>query len=336
MIRKLFGVLAVLLTAAPAVAQRRPPADAIDLSQVHIYNSPSDVASWPATTAITALHMRPSGDPYAGISLTFSGQQTWPDYWPPGWDGPLQYTVWAVWYASGQWSASGFIQMWRGRASTGGPILTDFARNWVYDSRWGPGWGHQPVVGEQMGFFVTAGNARGVPTVTSVRERSNVVMVSLPANDTGDYTYPAFRRTSLMDFDGDGISDATVYRPSVGTWFIGQSSTLSGVGIQWGNASDIPVAGDYDGDGKTDAAVYRPSDGTWYLRYSRTGGVSGIQWGNATDRPVPGDYDGDGKTDIAIYRPSDGTWYLSTRYGRCRWHSMGERYRHSRAGRLRR
>jgi hypothetical protein len=40
-----------------------------------------------------------------------------------------------------------------------------------------------------MGFFVTAGNARGVGEVTSVRERSNVVFVSLPAGDVGDFDF---------------------------------------------------------------------------------------------------------------------------------------------------
>ena len=39
-----------------------------------------------------------------------------------------------------------------------------------------------------MGFFATAGNARGDPTVTSLREPSNVVMVSLPPNDTGVFS----------------------------------------------------------------------------------------------------------------------------------------------------
>ena len=42
--------------------------------------------------------------------------------------------------------------------------------------------GYRPSVGEQMGFFVTAGDARNVDGVTSLRERSNVVVVPLPAN----------------------------------------------------------------------------------------------------------------------------------------------------------
>jgi hypothetical protein len=185
----LFASLLIAPTASAQVAR-----DAIDLSKVVVYNSPNDVASWPITTSITALHMRPRGVAPEGISLVFSAQQTWPDYWPPGWEGPLQYTVWAVVNVNGTWYTSGFIQMWRGRESTGAPILTDFAINWAYDSRWGPMNHYQPSVGERMGFFVTAGNARGVSGVTSVRERSNVVAVNLPANDYGDFTSLSFSR----------------------------------------------------------------------------------------------------------------------------------------------
>ena len=163
-----------------------PGSDDIDLATVTVFNSPTDVASWPITTQITQLTMQ-SGD--VGLSFEFPAKATWPDYTPPGWDGPLQYTVWAVVKVAGQWYTSGFIQMWNGRASTGAPLLTDFAPNWAYDGRWGPMEGHAPVVGEQMGFFVTAGNARGVPFVTSLRERSNVVVVALPAGDTGVFTF---------------------------------------------------------------------------------------------------------------------------------------------------
>jgi hypothetical protein len=160
------------------------PNDAIDLGQARVYNSPPDVASWPATAKITRIDMGSSG-----LSIQFSTQGTWPDVVPPGFGGPLQYTVWAVVKINGQWYTSGFIQMWRGRPGTGAPILSDFGRNWAYDSRWGPMAGYQPQPGEQMGFFVTAGNARGESGVSSVRERSNVVLISLPAGDSGSFPF---------------------------------------------------------------------------------------------------------------------------------------------------
>ncbi len=167
--------------------------DQMNLGTAHVYNSPPDVASWAVTGCIQQLTMSSS----AGLSFQFSTYNSWPDYTPPGWDGPLEYTVWAVVNQGGTWNTSGFIQMWRGRPSTGGPILSDFARNWAYDSRWGPMAGYQPHAGEQMGFFLSAGNARGVTTVTSLRERTNVVVVPLPPGDNGNFTFSLARTLGL-------------------------------------------------------------------------------------------------------------------------------------------
>jgi len=176
----------VVVTPSPSPAPSGPaPGDALNLSSAGVFNSPRDIASWAVTSKITSISMSPS----AGLSLEFTTKNSWPDVTPPGWDGPLEYTVWAVVNVGGQWYTSGFIQMWRGRASTGAPILSDFARNWAYDARWGPMAGHQPQAGEQMGFFVSAGNARGFDGVSSVRERSNVVIVSLPCGDSGFFPF---------------------------------------------------------------------------------------------------------------------------------------------------
>ena len=121
---------------------------------------------------------------------------------------------------------------------------------------------------------------------------------------------PLLRPAADGDFDGDGRSDQTVFRPGNGTWYIRYASTGATAGIQWGVPGDVPVAGDYDGDGRADAAVFRPANGTWYIRYTATGTGAGVQWGLSDDVPVPGDYDGDGRTDIAVYRPGSGTWYI--------------------------
>ncbi|MCP4219457.1 MAG: hypothetical protein GY765_32785 [bacterium] len=102
------------------------------------------------------------------------------------------------------------------------------------------------------------------------------------------------------DYDGNGTTDIAVYRPVSGRWCIKGRPSVA-----WGAAGDIPVPGDYDGNGTTDIAVYRPSNGRWCVR-----GVPSIAWGTATDIPVPGDYDGNGTTDIAIYRPSNGRWCI--------------------------
>lgn len=248
----------VALSASPAHAQ--VAADMINLSQVTVYNSPADVASWPITQSITALHMRPSGDPISGVSVESNALSVWPEYTPPGWSGPLQYTVWAVVKVNGAWYTSGYIQMWKGRASTGAPIIAEFALNWAYDARWGPMMGHQPVVGEQMGFFLTAGDARGVGGVTSVRERTNVVLVNLPANDTGDFTFAGGAGTRMIltgdlsgDLKTDIIAQDTAGRVnlSIGNGlldFTMPSSPYNNVVSSW----NIVALGDMNGDGKKD------------------------------------------------------------------------------------
>jgi len=120
----------------------------------------------------------------------------------------------------------------------------------------------------------------------------------------------AIAKNKTADFDGDGKTDVSVFRPASGDWFILNSSNSSFKGLTFGNATDIPAPADFDGDGKTDTAVFRPSDGTWYILgkantfISRTFGANG-------DIPAPADYNGDGKADFAVFRPSNGTWYIA-------------------------
>lgn len=118
--------------------------------------------------------------------------------------------------------------------------------------------------------------------------------------------------TRIIDYDGDGITDIAVWRPSTGEWIIRNSSDASTRTQVWGGSSfgDIPVPGDYEGDGKADLAVFRPSVGGWYVLRSLDGQAYGMQWGASGDVPVPADYDGDGRTDIAVWRPSNGGWYV--------------------------
>ncbi|MEQ1877397.1 MAG: hypothetical protein ABL958_12195 [Bdellovibrionia bacterium] len=85
---------------------------------------------------------------------------------------------------NGRWSAAGILQYWNGLDAMGDDITLNrqIAINWVYDGRWGPMADYQPSPGEEVGFLVTAGNARGPAVVTSVRERSNAVIVPFPSS----------------------------------------------------------------------------------------------------------------------------------------------------------
>ncbi len=113
---------------------------------------------------------------------------------------------------------------------------------------------------------------------------------------------------TLFDYDADGRSDVSVFRPSENAWYM-QRSSAGFSGQNFGLSGDRITPADYDGDGITDVAVYRPSTGIWYVFKSLDGTVDYRIFGIGEDLPTPADYDGDGKADISVFRPSTGTWY---------------------------
>lgn len=124
---------------------------------------------------------------------------------------------------------------------------------------------------------------------------------------------PAVPDNPRADFDGDGKTDLSVFRPSEGNWYL-QRSTDGFAVYNFGLATDTLVPGDFDGDGKADTAVFRPNADAavndFYVLNSNGFTVTGTSWGLPGDMAMTGDYDGDGKADRAVWRPSTGVWYV--------------------------
>jgi hypothetical protein len=162
-----------------------PPAgngDQIDMHSVIVRGPGGDVANWPVTTRIRVLDAN-----FSGFVVDFDAKSRWPEVVPPGWDGGIQYTLWIVENINGRWITAGGVEYWKGLARQGGPP-SRLAGNWYYSPGvWSELATHQPAPGEQVGFFVTAGDQRA-KDVRAVTARSNVVLVPFPS-DGGAY-YP--------------------------------------------------------------------------------------------------------------------------------------------------
>jgi cytochrome c peroxidase len=120
----------------------------------------------------------------------------------------------------------------------------------------------------------------------------------------------AVARRPVADFDGDGRTDLSIFRPSNGQWWIARSGDGGGYAAEFGTSSDLPVAADFTGDGRTDIALWRPADGEWYVLRSEDSSYYSFPFGSSGDIPSAGDFDADGRADAAVFRPASGTWFI--------------------------
>ena len=160
--------------------------DAFDISRA-VQHRGAAFTDWPATTEITRLEFRATG-----VHVEFSkrdGPGRWPDVTPAGLgrsapvlprDRDADRRHMARDGADSVLVRSRRLgrQRRRSRPRDNG-LRGTIHGDWCYSGEWGP-MQRQPAAGERVGFFVVAGNVRGVDDVISVRERSNVVVVPFP------------------------------------------------------------------------------------------------------------------------------------------------------------
>ena len=155
----------------------------------------------------------------------------------------------------------------------------------------------------------------GVPELTAFGASGYWASQSSPSDIVQDIQFGTDLDVPIPgDYDGDGLIDCAVFRPSEGAFYVRPSHNPSAMElVYFADPGDIPEPGDYDGDGKTDISVFRPSTGQWFYSPSSHPGAASVtvQTGAlSTDIPVPADYDGDGITDFAYFRPSNGAFYI--------------------------
>lgn len=169
-------------------------------------------------------------------------------------------------------------------------------------------------VGTDIGVFrsTTDGNTwetfnMGMPPIIiSELDANSSGLIQAATYGRGMYEINLNPSKVVADFDGDGKTDVSVFRPDSGDWFISNSSNSQFRANNFGQNGDLIAPADFDDDDKTDVAVFRA--GVWYILNSSNAAFRAEQFGLPNDKPVPADYDGDGKADLAVFR--SGSWYI--------------------------
>ena len=182
-----------------------------------------------------------------------------------------------------------------------GIIPTQFgSKSWTF--RW-----TAPAQGAGRVTFYVAGNAANSDGTSS----GDFIYAS--SKSVADSTAPSNPR--FTDFDGDGKTDISIFRPAPGEWWYLKSSNGQNYAAQFGASTDQLAPGDFTGDGKADIAFWRPSTGFWFVLRSEDSSFYSFPFGATGDVPVQADYDADGKTDPAVFRPSSATWFIQNSSG---------------------
>jgi hypothetical protein len=152
---------------------------------------------------------------------------------------------------------------------------------------------------------------------------SNTTVVSAP---DGNYTLTvvaydkaANRNTGIITVSVNNNATPTSANSTIGIFRTGNfflaSSNIPGGGpvtsFNFGQADDVPVAGDWNADGKTEVGIFRT--GNFFLASSNIPGggtVTSFNFGQADDEPVAGKWSGNGAATVGIFR--SGNFFLAS------------------------
>jgi len=243
-------------------------------------------------------------------------------------DGQADRAVWrpteGVWYIIKSSAPESIVTQQLGRFGDV-PVPADYDGDGIVDlAVWRPS--------EGRWYFLPSSGRQPQQNQALPATSENCACFVLALGQEGDVAVPA-------DYDGDGVADPAVWRPTTGEWLILPSTlysrpsggpaapTLSSPTLvrRLGLPGDIPVPADYDGDGLIDLAIFRSQESAWYIAPS-TGtfplqtAVQGVTsdgyplfvryWGLPGDLPLAADYDGDRYADLLLWRPAEARWYV--------------------------
>lgn len=235
--------------------------DQLDLSAAVIHAS-TDVRSWAIGPALTGVEFKDGTADQGntcGIRPVFDRERHgWRNFTPPGWEGPLQFTLWIFVRVDGVWHGAGLAEFWKDREWSGD--LIGNWHNWVYNTGWGPEIERNaPDVGEQIGVMVAAGDQRKPHDIRTVHERSQVALVTVAAHGyVAIHPEPDVQVDPVVDPQGDSppapepMPDGLVQRVAAleaAIRQLGNLSTVVHVGAKVTAQAKIPYLGNVTGTG---------------------------------------------------------------------------------------
>jgi hypothetical protein len=142
-----------------------------DMRQATMWDNDPTIPTWAQTATITSVVFTDQA-----FDVDFD-LRTGPNAWPESGAQTIQYTLGMCLNINDHWNCSAVVEFWTGRDLEASGIPSEVGETWFYNQRWGAMQGHQPQPGEIVGLFVTQGDNRGACPCSSLKERSNVLLM---------------------------------------------------------------------------------------------------------------------------------------------------------------